>query len=48
MTSLIDTLAEYAGEICTFLITAGVAYIKRRYDLKQIAKDQAQREYFSK
>lgn len=48
MGTLVDTLAQYAGELATFLITAGAAYLKRRYDLKQIAKEKAQREYFSK
>lgn len=48
MSTLIDTMTQFAGEIATFLITAGAAYLKRRYDLKQIAKDNAQREYFSK
>ena len=43
-----STLVNYAGEIATFLITAGLAWIKRRYDLKQIEKDNAQREYFRK
>lgn len=48
MGTLIDSLAQYTGEILTFLITAGAAYLKRKHDLKQIAKDNAQREYFSK
>lgn len=36
---------DHASEIVTFLVTAGAAWLKRRYDLKQIAKDNAQKDW---
>lgn len=40
MNTLVTALIDNAQAIGTFLLTAGAAWLKRRYDLKQLQKKQ--------
>lgn len=48
MGTIIKLLTDNAGEIGTFLFTSLAAYLKRRYDLKQIKKLQDLEIHFKK
>ena len=45
MNTIFTALIDNASELAVFFITAGAAWLKRRYDLKKIAKDQAQKDW---
>jgi len=45
MKDILSALIDNASEIATFLITAGAAWLKRRYDLKKIAQEQANKDW---
>jgi hypothetical protein len=42
---IISTLVNYAGELITFLATAAAAYLKRRYDLDKLKKEEQERDW---
>ena len=46
MDILIKLIVDNAGEIGTFVATSIAAYLKRRYDLKKIAKDEKTKQDF--
>jgi len=42
---LISTLVNYAGELITFFATAAAAWLKRRYDLDKLKKEEQERNW---
>jgi hypothetical protein len=40
MNTILSALLDNASELAVFFITAGAAWLKRRYDLKRIAEVQ--------
>jgi hypothetical protein len=42
---IISTLVNYAGELITFFATAAAAWLKRRYDLDKIQKEQETKDW---
>jgi len=42
---IISTLVNYAGELITFFATAAAAWLKRRYDLDKLKKEEQQRDW---
>ena len=40
MNTILTAIVDNAASLATFFITAGAAWIKRRYDLKQLQKKQ--------
>ncbi len=46
--AIADLFFEYAQGIISTGVTAGLAYLKRRYDLKKIAKDKTASDQLSK
>jgi len=48
MNTILNALVSNASELAVFFITAGAAWIKRRYDLKKIKESAELVEYFRK
>ena len=42
---LISTLVNYSGELITFFATAAAAWLKRRYDLDKLKKEEQERNW---
>jgi len=42
---IISTLVNYAGEFITFFATAAAAWLKRRYDLDKLKKEEKERDW---
>jgi hypothetical protein len=42
---IISTLVNYAGELITFFATAAAAWLKRRYDLDKLKKEEKGRDW---
>jgi len=42
---IISTLVNYAGEIITFCATMAAAWLKRRYDLDKLKKEEKERDW---
>jgi hypothetical protein len=42
---IISTLVNYAGELITFFATAAAAWLKRRYDLDKLKKEEKERDW---
>jgi hypothetical protein len=42
---IISTLVNYAGELITFFATAAAAWLKRRYDLDKLKKEEQERDW---
>ena len=40
MNTILSTLIDNASELVVFFLTAGAAWLKRRYDLKKLAEVQ--------
>ena len=45
MSTILSAIIDNASELAVFFITAGAAWIKRRYDLKKIYKEQADKDW---
>jgi len=42
---IINILVNYAGKIITFFATAAAAWLKRRYDLDKIQKEETEKNW---
>jgi len=45
MNTILDALVSNASELAVFFITAGAAWIKRRYDLKKIQQEEIDKNW---
>lgn len=48
MNTILTALIDNASELAVFFITAGAAWLKRRYDLKQIKRSNDLKDWANK